>query len=110
MIVLALRSEGLRGSDKCITDPKGGFGKMGVMEEYPEETIRIRRLTPRELYRLMDVDEKNIDKLLASDIARTQHSKLAGNSIVVSCLYYIFKNLFEDVKEGPAEGEQLKLF
>lgn len=64
--------------------------------------FRIRRLTERELYRLMDVDEKDIDKLLASDIARTQHSKLAGNSIVVACLYYIFKNIFTDTE--PTAG------
>lgn len=58
------------------------------------EGIRIRRLTERELYRLMDVEEKDIDTLLDSGIAKTQHAKLAGNSIVVACLYYIFDRLF----------------
>jgi len=70
--------------------------------------IRIRRLTERELYRLMDVDEKDIDTLLAAPIPRTQHAKLAGNSIVVACLYYIFRNLFVDTE--PAAGTQTKLF
>lgn len=72
------------------------------------EGIRIRRLTERELYRLMDVDEKDIDTLLAAPIPRTQHAKLAGNSIVVACLYYIFRNLFVDTE--PAAGTQTKLF
>lgn len=72
------------------------------------EGIRIRRLTERELYRLMDVEEKDIDTLLAAPIPRTQHAKLAGNSIVVACLYYIFRNLFVDTE--PAAGTQTKLF
>ena len=72
-----------------------------------EPSVRIRKLTPRELYRLMDVDEPRIDQLLASDIARTQHSKLAGNSIVVACLYHIFDRLF--IHTEPMYGEQLKL-
>lgn len=70
--------------------------------------IRIRRLTERELYRLMDVDEKDIDTLLAAPIPRTQHAKLAGNSIVVACLYYIFRNLLVDT--DPAAGVQTMLF
>lgn len=72
------------------------------------EGIRIRQLTQRELYRLMDVEEKDIDTLLAAPIPRTQHAKLAGNSIVVACLYYIFRNLFVDTE--PAAGVQTKLF
>lgn len=72
------------------------------------EGIRIRRLTQRELYRLMDVEEKDIDTLLAAPIPRTQHAKLAGNSIVVACLYYIFRNLFVDTE--PSAGVQTKLF
>lgn len=72
------------------------------------EGIRIRRLTERELYRLMDVDEGDIDTLLAAPIPRTQHAKLAGNSIVVACLYYIFRNIFVDTE--PAAGTQTKLF
>jgi len=72
------------------------------------EGIRIRRLTERELYRLMDVSEPDIDTLLAAPIPRTQHAKLAGNSIVVACLYYIFRNLFVDTE--PAAGTQTKLF
>lgn len=73
-----------------------------------EQKFRIRKLTPRECYRLMDVSEENIDKLLATDISMTQHYKMAGNSIVVSCLYHIFKNIYGDTQ--PTEMTQLKLF
>lgn len=73
----------------------------------PTTHFRIRKLTPRECYRLMDVPEEAIDKLLATGISKSQHYKLAGNSIVVSCLYHIFKNLFTG--EVP-EQTQLSLF
>lgn len=59
-----------------------------------EPTYRIRKLTPRECFRLMDVDDCYIDKMQESGISKTQQYKLAGNSIVVACLYYIFINLF----------------
>lgn len=80
----------------------------GNREPKITEGIRIRRLTERELYRLMDVSEPDIDTLLAAPIPRTQHAKLAGNSIVVACLYYIFRNLFVDTE--PAAGTQTTLF
>ena len=60
-----------------------------------------RRFTPRELYRLMGVGEADIDKLLATDLSRTSHYKLAGNSIVVDCLAAIFKNLFSPEEAMP---------
>lgn len=77
-------------------------------QHFVSNGIRIRRLTERELYRLMDVDEADIDTLLAAPIPRTQHAKLAGNSIVVACLYHIFRNLFVDT--NPAAGVQTMLF
>ena len=55
---------------------------------------RIRKLTPRECFRLMGVQEADIDKLLSSGISNSQLYKLAGNSICVPTLAAIFKNLF----------------
>jgi len=90
----------------CVNAACGMGG--GQRSMVTEQGIRIRRLTERELYRLMDVSEPDIDTLLAAPIPRTQHAKLAGNSIVVACLYYIFHNLFIDTE--PAAGTQTKLF
>lgn len=53
----------------------------------------IRKLTPRECFRLMDVDEKNINTIQAAGISNSQQYRLAGNSIVVAVLERIFKNL-----------------
>lgn len=55
---------------------------------------RIRKLTPRECFRLMDVDDNVIDKIQAAGISNSQQYKMAGNSIVVACLYGIFEQLF----------------
>lgn len=52
---------------------------------------RIRKLTPRECWRLMGVKDEQFDKL--HDLSNTQLYKLAGNSIVVNVLEAIFKNL-----------------
>lgn len=68
---------------------------------------RIRKLTPREYFRLMGVSEKDIDNIQKSGISKTQQYKMAGNSIVVDVLYYIFKKMFVDKRN---EDQQLTLF
>lgn len=54
----------------------------------------IRRLTPKECFRLMGVTDIDFEKL--KDISDTQLYKLSGNSIVVPVLEEIFKNLFAE--------------
>ena len=54
------------------------------------EDLKIRRLTPRECFRLMGVKDEDIDKMQYSD-ATCYH--LAGDSIVVNVLMAIFKEL-----------------
>lgn len=68
---------------------------------------RIRKLTPRECFRLMGVSEENIDKIQNTGISKTQQYKMAGNSIVVDVLYHIFRKLFID---KDIEDLQLKFF
>ena len=55
--------------------------------------LRIRKLTPKECYRLMGFSDDEFAKA-ESVISNSQLYKTAGNSIVVDVLYYIFKNLF----------------
>ena len=66
---------------------------------------RIRRLIPRECFRLMDVDDEDYDKIKnyvkghrkngkPMYISESQQYKLAGNSIVVACMEHIFEQLF----------------
>lgn len=73
--------------------------------------LRIRRLTPRELFRLMDVDEEYIDKMLESGVPKSSLQKAAGNSIVVTCMERIFEELwFPENKVKVADDGQLCLF
>ena len=58
------------------------------------EDFRIRKLTPRECFRLMGMSDEDIDKIQQAEISNTQQYKMAGNSIVVNVLEAIFKNLF----------------
>ena len=57
--------------------------------------FKIRKLTPRECFRLMGMRDTDIDKIQEAGISNTQQYKLAGNSIVVDVLEAIFKNLFK---------------
>ena len=57
---------------------------------------RIRKLTPRECFRLMGVNDKDIDTIQAAGISNSQQYKMAGNSIVVDVLYHIFHKMFVD--------------
>lgn len=55
---------------------------------------KIRTLTPKEIGRFMDVSDKNIDIMINSGLSDTQLMRMFGNSIVVSCMSDMFKNLF----------------
>lgn len=66
---------------------------IAVVVDDPKELISIRRLTPRECWRLMGWEDKDIDKAFSSKVSETQLYKMAGNSIIVDCLSAIFSNL-----------------
>lgn len=61
--------------------------------------MRIRKLTPRECWRLMGFRDTDFDKAQAVPTSDTQLYKQAGNSIVVNVLEAVFKNLFGVEKE-----------
>ena len=67
----------------------------GDLEPKIATRTRLRKLTPRECLRLMDVSDIDIDTIQSAGISNSQQYKLAGNSIVVACMTEIFKKLFE---------------
>lgn len=93
----------------------GGYGKIGSTNQYHlqnriynnqigvtvtttcnlnyiDNNLRIRKLTPKECWRLMGFDDKDFEK--ASQVnSNAQLYKQAGNSIVVNVLETIFKEL-----------------
>lgn len=72
-----------------------GVQKDNMVIEYG---YRIRKLTERECFRLMDMPEEYIDRIQAAGISRSQQYKMAGNSIVVACMYHIWRKLFIDTE------------
>lgn len=124
MVIGSMQANAMHGSldcvSPCLTEAMGTGGG-----QIPMVTIRyrIRKLTERECFRLMGMDDADIDKIDAYRIRKTlkngkvkdkpipksQKYKLAGNSIVVSCLYHIFKGMFIDEKP-PLPPRQLNLF
>lgn len=70
-----------------------------------ESDIRIRKLTPKECWRLMGFDDKSFEAAEQVN-SNSQLYKQAGNSIVVDVLYYIFVELY---KAMPYLFDDLKL-
>lgn len=72
----------------------GGIGSYTGLYKI-NNNCRIRKLTPLECWRLMSFDDEDFYKVKNMGISDTQLYKMAGNSIVVKVLEYIFKNLFD---------------
>lgn len=70
------------------------------------DNIRIRKLTPRETFRLMGFSDENFDAAQKAGVSNSQLYKQAGNSIVVDVLYYIYVELY---KVMPYLFDNLKL-
>lgn len=97
-------------------------GSGGNTDQYVlEKRYRIRKLTEREVFRLMDVDDADIDKILDAKIevrgkekraiSKSACYRLAGNSICVGVMFHIFRTLFIDNQpENEYKPKQLELF
>ena len=71
------------------------------------QKIKLRKPTEREVFRLMGVDDKDIDALLGADIPKTELYRMAGNSIVVDVLFHLFRKMYID--RLPDKGENFEL-
>ena len=60
-----------------------------------EKEYRIRKLTPKECWRLMGFSDKDFDKAASTGNSNSQLYKQAGNSIVVNVLEEIYKCLIK---------------
>lgn len=106
-------------SEPEIIQRSRGFNKGGTYTICPAITSnswqennflcreKIRRLTPRECFRLMGVSESDINKIQNAGISDSRQYVMAGNSIVVDVLFHIFRKLFTD---KSCESIQKKLF
>ena len=100
--------------------------------EYFSQRIRVRKMTPREAFRLQDCSDEDIEKIQAypfktyaereasikkadkkeltrikrESIAKTRQYALAGNSITISVLVNIFRTMFLD---NQPENQQKRI-
>lgn len=69
--------------------------KSSFIYKESQEPLRIRKLTPKECWRLQGYSDEDFEK--AENVnSNTQLYKQAGNSIVVNVLEELFKKLFKD--------------
>ena len=113
-----LVSEVKETDDKTIIQKSRGFNKGGEHDICPtlsshswecnnfvKEQIRIRKLTPKECFRLMGFSDSAYDAA-SKVVSNSQLYKQTGNSIVVDVLYYILVELY---KAMPYLFDDLKL-
>lgn len=101
-----------------ITNQSQSFGYRPSMKGYSKtlranandtgivDGIRIRKLTPKECFRLMGFSDEDFDAAQKAGVSNSQLYKQAGNSIVVDVLYYIYVELY---KAMPYLFDNLKL-
>lgn len=80
----------INGTSPCLNTMQGGNKQPKVMIDY-----KIRKLTPRECWRLMGFKDEQFE--IAQNInSNSQLYKQAGNSIVVNVMEEIFRNLLKE--------------
>ena len=79
------------GLSPTVTTQRGGGQGIKIVTD--TEPLRLRKLTPRECFRLMDFTDEDIDKCYAIGMGDAQLYKQVGNSIVVRVLERIFEQL-----------------
>ena len=91
----AIENNGFESRNR-VYSVEGCFTTLQTRGEYNNFILieyRIRKLTPLECLRLMDVDDSDALKMIAVN-SETQVYKQAGNSIVVAVMVAIFNNIY----------------
>lgn len=68
-----------------------------------------RKLTPTEYFRLMGFTDADVELLAENGISKTQIYKMAGNSIPVKMLEYLFRQLYPQDKVYALKQRALEL-
>ncbi|MBQ7076392.1 MAG: DNA cytosine methyltransferase [Clostridia bacterium] len=64
-----------------------------------DDEYAVRRMTPKECFRLMGFDDADFELLVENGISNTQLYKMAGNSISVNMLEFLFCQIFDSNNE-----------
>ena len=88
----------------CVNSAAGMGGGQTPIAMRPG--FRVRKLTPKECWRLMGFNSECFDKAKLAGVSDSQLYKQAGNSIVTYVLYQIYKELY---KAMPYLFDDIKL-
>ena len=97
------------GISPCLNTMQGGGLEPKILQS---EDYKIRKLTPLECWRLMGFSDNDYYATKSVGTSNAQLYKQAGNSIVVTVLEAIFRNLFlkKHKKKRGIVAEQIKIF
>lgn len=97
------------GISPCLNTMQGGGLEPKILQN---EDYRIRKLTPLECWRLMGFSDNDYYAAKSVGISDSQLYKQAGNSIVVTVLEAIFRQLFlkKHKKKQSIIAEQIRIF
>ena len=79
---------------KCVIQEKTSPNDIDVVVNQPP--LRIRKLTPKECYRLMGFSDEEFERAENAPTSNSQLYKQAGNSIVVDVLEEIFRMMLDE--------------
>jgi DNA (cytosine-5)-methyltransferase 1 len=82
---------------KVIVKEATKLGCAGTLETSCTTGYYIRKLTPKECFRLMGFSDEEFQRCVDVGVSNSQLYKQAGNSIVTNVLYHIFNNLLPKV-------------
>ena len=81
-------------SNTIPANPMRDRGQL-LMEENNNSRYRIRKLTPRECFKLMGLTFSDCDKAAAVGVSNSQLYKQAGNGIITNCIELLFEHLYK---------------
>lgn len=106
-----IRDDGIAGTLTVATSHNGS-GTFGVLVEIGRDGVRryyrIRKLTPKECFRLMGFADADFKASKDAGISNAQLYKQAGNSIVVNVLMALFGELYDVAWQKKVYGDRYK--
>ncbi|TCJ98245.1 UNVERIFIED_ORG: DNA (cytosine-5)-methyltransferase 1 [Anoxybacillus amylolyticus] len=91
------------GVSPTLTTVPGGNTQIKIAYQEERRWV-VRRLTPKEYWRLQAFDDEDVARAVAAGVSERQLYKQAGNSITVSVLEHLFSALFDFLKKSAEFG------
>lgn len=98
LVCVAMRGRGMNNEQTLEPNTTGTTNAITTVQKdnlvmETEEPYRIRKLTPKECWRLMGFKDEDFDKVHAAGVSNSQLYKQAGNSIVKQVLMALFSQM-----------------